>query len=62
VRDSVRLNVPATAGFDDVGMHAAYRTGESKPWTVGVYEAPTEDAPGRDFKKVFEMDISTDLR
>lgn len=62
VRADVRLNIPATAGFDDVGMHAAYRTGESKPWTVEVYEAATEDAPGRDFKKVFEMDISTDLR
>jgi hypothetical protein len=62
VRADVRLTIPATAGFDDVGMHAAYRTGESKPWTVEVYEAPTEDAPGRDFKKVLEMDISTDLR
>jgi hypothetical protein len=62
VQTDVRLSIPATAGFDDVGMHAAYRTGESKPWTVEVYEAPTEDAPGRDFKKVFEMNISTDLR
>ena len=62
VRSDVRLSIPATAGFDDIGMHAAYRTGESKPWTVEVYEAPTENTPGRDFKKVFEMNISTDLR
>jgi hypothetical protein len=57
-----RLVIPATAGFDDIGMHAAYRTGEGKPWTVEIHEARTADTPGRDFKKVFEMNISTDLR
>jgi hypothetical protein len=56
------LTIPATAGFDDPGMHAAYRTGESKPWTIGVYEARSEDAAGRDYKKLFEMNISTDRR
>ncbi len=56
------LKIAATAGFDDLGMHAAYRTGESKPWTIEVYEAPSENTSGRDFKKVFEMNISTDLR
>lgn len=56
------LKIAATAGFDDLGMHAAYRTGESKPWTIEVYEAPSENTAGRDFKKVFEMNISTDLR
>lgn len=56
------LTIAATAGFDDLGMHAAYRTGESKPWTIEVYEAPSENTAGRDFKKVFEMNISTDLR
>jgi hypothetical protein len=56
------LKIPATAGFDDLGMHAAYRTGESRPWTIEVYEAPSEGAAGRDFKKLFEMNISTDRR
>jgi len=56
------LKIPATAGFDDLGMHAAYRTGESKPWTIEVRAAPTTDAPGSAFKKLFEMPISTDLR
>jgi hypothetical protein len=56
------LKVPATAGFDDLGMHAAYRTGESKPWTIEVLEAPTENAPGTSFKKLFEITISTDRR
>ena len=55
------LKIPATAGFDDLGMHAAYRTGESKPWTIEVRAAPTTDAPGIAFKKLFEMPISTDL-
>jgi hypothetical protein len=54
------LKIPATAGFDDLGMHAAYRTGESKPWTIEVLEAPTENAAGTSFKKLFEMNISTD--
>ncbi len=56
------MKVPATAGFDDVGMHAAYRTGGSKPWTVEVYEAPAETAVGKDFTKVFEMNISAARR
>jgi hypothetical protein len=57
-----KLSIAATAGFDDPGMHAAYRTGESKPWTIEVYEAADRNAPGSAFKKVFEMNISTDLR
>ncbi len=62
VRGAGTLVIPATAGFDDVGMHAAYRTGGSKPWTIEVYEAASETASGMDFKKVFEMNISTDRR
>lgn len=62
IKSGASLKIAATAGFDDPGMHAAYRTGESKPWTIEVLEAPSEDAAGKDFKKVFEMNISTDLR
>lgn len=62
VRKGDTLKIPATAGFDDLGMHAAYRTGESKPWTVEVLEAPVDDASGVAFKKLFEMNISTDRR
>lgn len=56
------VKIAATAGFDDIGMHAAYRTGESKPWTIEVFEAPTEETTGKDFKKLFEINISTDRR
>ena len=62
VRDGDHLHLTATAGFDDLGMHAAYRTGESKPWTIEVLEAPSETAAGKDFQPLFEMNISTDRR
>lgn len=56
------LEVAATAGFEDVGMHAAYRTGQSKPWTMQVYEAPSLNSTGSAFKKLFELNVSTDRR
>jgi hypothetical protein len=62
VRGAGTLIIPATAGFDDLGMHAAYRTGGSKPWTIEVFEAASETSPGTDFKRLFEMNISTDRR
>lgn len=62
IRGSGTIVIPATAGFDDVGMHAAYRTGGSKPWTIEVFEAASETSPGKDFKRLFEMNISTDRR
>lgn len=62
VRSGQKLEIPATAGFDEVGMHAAYRTGESKPWTIEVYEAPSVDSPSAEFKWLFKMTISTVLR
>lgn len=62
IKSDGKLQVAATAGFDDVGMHAAYRTGDNKPWTIEVLEAATENAPGPEFSKLFEMNISTDRR
>lgn len=62
VRGPGTLVIPATAGFDELGMFAAYRAGGSKPWTIEVYEAASETATGRDFKKLFEIDISTERR
>lgn len=56
------LNIPATAGFDDVGMHAAYRTGGSPPWFVQVYEGSNANASREQFKKVLDTEISTDRR
>jgi hypothetical protein len=62
VSGKTKISIPATAGFDDIGMHAAYRTGESPSWTVQVYEGPNANASREQFKKVMEMEISTDRR
>jgi hypothetical protein len=62
IQPGVPLQIAATAGFEDVGMHAAYRAGQSKPWTIEVLESPSETAPNSDFRKLFEIDISTDRR
>jgi hypothetical protein len=56
------VKIPATAGFDDPGMHAAYRTGESKPWTVQVWEITSGDVSSGKSEKLFEMNVSTDRR
>lgn len=62
VRAGEHVRFPATAGFDDSGMLAAYRTGENKPWTIEVSEAPADNPEGAAFKKLFEMNIATDYR
>jgi hypothetical protein len=62
IDSSGTFTIPATAGFDDIGMHAAYRTGRSKPWTIEVFEAPSSGSAGRDFKRLFELNISADRR
>ncbi len=62
IQPGVPLEIAATAGFEDLGMHAAYRTGQSKPWTIQVLEGPSETAANAEFKKLFEINISTDRR
>lgn len=54
--------VPATAGFEDSGMYAAYRTGSVRPWTVEVHEAPGADAAKEAFTKWFVMNLSASRR
>jgi hypothetical protein len=54
--------VAATAGFDDVGMHTAYRTGDSKRWIVQVFEGPSATAPREKFRKVLETEVSTTIK
>ena len=62
VNGGAPIQFAATDGFNDPGMHAAYRTGQSKPWTFEVLEGPSEDSPAADFKKLFEMNIAVDRR
>ncbi|HEX5790708.1 MAG TPA: hypothetical protein VFY13_06120 [Luteolibacter sp.] len=53
-----KLSLAGTAGFDQPGMFAAYRTGEAKPWTVQVYEAASVDAGADEVRLLFELPIS----
>ncbi len=59
---SGKIEIAATAGLDDLGAHAAYRTGETKPWKIEIFEAPGVDSSRQDFKKLLELTISTDRR
>ena len=62
VSPGLKLNIAATAGFEEAWMHDAYRVSEGKPWVVEVLEAPSETSQGNEFKRLFEMNISSDRR
>lgn len=56
-----KVEAAATAGFDDLGMYAAYRTGTEKPWTVEVHEVSSGDSQAKT-TKLFQIQIATDSR
>jgi len=56
------LSINATDGFADIGMHAAYRTGENPSWIIHVLEGPSVGAPITQFKTLFKTEISADIR
>ncbi len=56
------LEIAATAGFDDLGTYAAYRTGEIRSWKIEIFEAPSVDSSRQDFTKILEIPISNDRR
>lgn len=56
------LVIPATAGFDDTGSHAAYQAGLTKHWHVNIAEADSATAGGSDFKPVSRIAIGPTLR
>ena len=62
IKGKTELLISATAGFDDIGMHAAYRTGESPPWIVQILEASESGLSIDKFDLVLETEISTDVR
>lgn len=62
VASSGKIALAATAGFEDPGMHAAYRTEELDPWSVEVSEAAGVDSPGSDFSQILKINLSPDLR
>ncbi len=62
VRGAGTLSFAATAGFDNLGLYAAYRTDRTEPWTVEVYEGPGADRPLEEFTKLFVMPVSARRR
>lgn len=62
VSGETEVSIAATAGFDDLGMHTAYRTGDSRPWVAQVFEGPDATAPREKFRMILETEISTILR
>lgn len=62
VHGAGKLDIAATAGFEEAGMYAGYRTGLGKVWTIEVREAPSESTAATGFRKLFEMSIASDRR
>ena len=62
VRGNTKITLAATAGFDDPGLHAAYRTGLSPLWNIILYEGPPGATSANEFKKILEIPIASELR
>lgn len=62
IKPGESVRIAATAGFEDRGMHAAYKIGTGKRWTIQVLEAPTPEAPVAAFKELLKLDVSVDVR
>jgi hypothetical protein len=62
LKGETELIISATAGFEDVSMHAAYRVGDGKDWIVQVFEGPSATAPVEKFHKVLEMEMSRQIQ
>jgi len=62
VNGGTTLIVPATDGFEDISMHAAYRTDLAKPWFLQISEAPSENSPRAQFKELLRVPISAEKR
>jgi hypothetical protein len=61
VKSDETIEIAGTAGFNDFGIYAGYRTGDMKPWMIEVYEASSVDASPDSFKKLFKLPVSTDF-
>jgi hypothetical protein len=62
IKEGGDLEIAATAGFEDRGMHAAYRTDQGPRWTIEIFESPAGKSTGADFKKLFTLPVSTVCR
>lgn len=62
VNGETTLITPATDGFDDISMLAAYRTDPDNPWLIEIAEAPSENSPGTQFKTLLTAPVSPEKR
>ena len=62
VDSDTSLELGATAGFEEAWMFDAYKTSDGKPWTIEVLEAPSINSPGTEFKRLFEMNVTSERR
>lgn len=62
VRGAGVVKFVSTAGFEDSGMHSAYRAGGGRPWTVEILEAPSTESPSTEFRRLFQINLSTETR
>lgn len=62
VNGETMLVIAATDGFDDMSQHASYRAGQTKSWTLRLFEAPAVNSILDDFKPLLEMPISPEKR
>lgn len=51
-----------TAGFNEMGMYAAYSTGQQEPWHLEILEGPSADAPSSEFKVIALVPIRPDRK
>lgn len=56
------LRMTGTAGFDEPGTWAAYRTGGVEPWTVEVEEIPPHGTAGGKARRLLNLDILAERR
>ncbi len=62
VRGETKLEIPSTAGLEDINIHNAYRTGLVEPWTVEILEASAGTTAGSSFRSLITLPISSDRK
>jgi len=62
VSGETTLVIPATVGFEDAAMHAAYQAGLTRPWHVKIAEAKSANAAGSEFKDLAKPPLEPQLR
>ena len=56
------ITIPSTAGLEDANTHSAYRTGNLRPWSAEILEAPAGTTAGSAFLRLVDLPISPSRR